>query len=172
MCDHMCDHTTRVFLWCELPARVTMHDAPVPHTMGCRAYMPCSFLIPREIECVCRYPIPARVCMCVYVCILADQFFSDGAWGSPPLKIRFGGLGTQLLWGGCHTLAHVSVAVLLLLLLELGWEMCIRHEQLGQEGLHSLFRCAHTQTRTQTHRHTQRGGDVYTTRTAGTGGVT
>jgi hypothetical protein len=67
-------------------------------------------------------------------------FASNLAFPQPVLTVRVGGLGMQLLWGGCHALAHVSVAVSLLLVLELGVEMCIRHEGLGQEGLHSLYR--------------------------------
>jgi hypothetical protein len=46
----------------------------------------------------------------------------------------------QLLFGGGHALAHVSVAVMLMLVLELGIEMCMRYENLGGDGLHTLFR--------------------------------
>ena len=46
----------------------------------------------------------------------------------------------QVMFAGAHAFAHLSTAVSLMLLLELGVEMCIRHENLGREGMHSLFR--------------------------------
>ncbi|MEW5320472.1 MAG: hypothetical protein WDW38_011542 [Sanguina aurantia] len=58
----------------------------------------------------------------------------------PVPHARSGGLPTQLLLAFAHTATHVSLAVLLMLLLELGVETCIRHEHLGEEGYHSLYR--------------------------------
>lgn len=70
----------------------------------------------------------------------AGHLFVNKNMPLPKLNLRFGGAGVQLLWGGGHALAHLMCAVTLVLVLELGVEMCIRHEQLGQQGLHSLYR--------------------------------
>uniref|UniRef100_A0A7S0RR47 Uncharacterized protein n=1 Tax=Chlamydomonas leiostraca TaxID=1034604 RepID=A0A7S0RR47_9CHLO len=57
-----------------------------------------------------------------------------------PLRARVGGLGVQCAWAGAHALAHLSAAVCLVVVLEVGLEMCVRHERLGQDGHHTLFR--------------------------------
>jgi hypothetical protein len=44
----------------------------------------------------------------------------------PMLKARQGGLGMRLLFTGVHCLLHVTAAISLMLLLELGVEMCVR----------------------------------------------
>ncbi|GFR41995.1 hypothetical protein Agub_g2809, partial [Astrephomene gubernaculifera] len=58
----------------------------------------------------------------------------------PLLPARVGGFALQLCFAAVHTLTHVSLAVVLLLLLELGVETCIKHERLGADGPHSLYR--------------------------------
>lgn len=61
--------------------------------------------------------------------------------GSPlAVRARLGGLATQLAYGVAHTLAHLSSAVALLLLLEMGIETVIRFEGVGVDGYHSLFK--------------------------------
>mmetsp|Transcript_31178 Transcript_31178/g.92979 ORF Transcript_31178/g.92979 Transcript_31178/m.92979 type:complete len:255 (-) Transcript_31178:755-1519(-) len=45
----------------------------------------------------------------------------------------------RFAYAAAHCLTHVSVAVMLLLMLELGTEVCIRHEHIGQDGAHSLY---------------------------------
>jgi len=44
----------------------------------------------------------------------------------PLAKLRTGGSSTQLLVGSIHAGAHLSLAIVLLLLLELGVEVCIK----------------------------------------------
>jgi hypothetical protein len=44
----------------------------------------------------------------------------------PLAKLRTGGSSTQLLVGSLHAGAHLSLAIVLLLLLELGVEVCIK----------------------------------------------
>ncbi|WIA33540.1 hypothetical protein OEZ86_006664 [Tetradesmus obliquus] len=58
----------------------------------------------------------------------------------PLVKLRTGGSSTQLLVALLHAGAHLSLAVVLLLLLELGVEVCIKYEHLGNDGLHSMYR--------------------------------
>ena len=55
------------------------------------------------------------------------------------VKIRLGGLFTQLLCAFAHAMLHLSAAVALLLLLEMGIETVIRFEGVGSAGYHSLF---------------------------------
>lgn len=58
--------------------------------------------------------------------------FADMAFGPdlkaarPWVSLRLGGLPTRLAVAGGHAAAHLSVAVVLLLLLELGVETCIK----------------------------------------------
>ncbi|KAL6778167.1 hypothetical protein ACKKBG_A17180 [Auxenochlorella protothecoides x Auxenochlorella symbiontica] len=56
------------------------------------------------------------------------------------VRARLGGFTTRFLFASLHCAAHVCCAVFLLLLLELGIETVIRHEQLGREGYHSLYK--------------------------------
>ncbi|GIL77238.1 hypothetical protein Vretifemale_6729 [Volvox reticuliferus] len=58
----------------------------------------------------------------------------------PLLTARMGGFGGQLAFATAHCLTHVSLAIVLLLLLELGVETCIKFERLGADGPHSLYR--------------------------------
>jgi len=51
-----------------------------------------------------------------------------------------GGFPAQLLFAAGHAAAHLSAAVGLLLLLELGIETVIRFEGVGTDGYHSLYR--------------------------------
>lgn len=45
----------------------------------------------------------------------------------------------RVLIGVLHVSAHLAAALILMLLLELGLEMCIRHELLATSGYHSLY---------------------------------
>jgi hypothetical protein len=56
------------------------------------------------------------------------------------VKARLGGLPAQLAYATAHAAAHLSAAVALLLLLELGVEMVMRYEGIGGDGYHSLYR--------------------------------
>ncbi|KAK2079809.1 hypothetical protein QBZ16_002204 [Prototheca wickerhamii] len=56
------------------------------------------------------------------------------------VRARVGGFSTRIAFAGLHVVAHVVAAVSLLLLLELGIETVIRHEHLGREGYHSLYK--------------------------------
>lgn len=60
----------------------------------------------------------------------------------PPLSMRarVGGLVTQLGYSGAHCAAHLCSAVWLLLLLELAIEVMMRHEGVGRDGYHSLYK--------------------------------
>ncbi|KAG2491434.1 hypothetical protein HYH03_010220 [Edaphochlamys debaryana] len=58
----------------------------------------------------------------------------------PLLPARLGGWGSQLALAAAHTLTHASCAIVLLLVLELGVETCIKYERLGADGPHSLYR--------------------------------
>lgn len=51
-----------------------------------------------------------------------------------------GGTAQQLLFATLHASTHLLVAVVLLLLLELGIETCIHYQSVGREGYHSLYR--------------------------------
>jgi len=53
---------------------------------------------------------------------------------------RKSGMLAAVTLGGGHAVVHLVVAVTLLCLVELGIELCIRYEQLGRDGYHSLFR--------------------------------
>lgn len=55
------------------------------------------------------------------------------------VKIRLGGVFTQLMFAFAHAMLHLSAAVALLLLLEMGIETVIRFEGVGSAGYHSLF---------------------------------
>lgn len=55
-------------------------------------------------------------------------------------KVRTGGTSTKLLFACLHTITHLTVAVVLIQILELGLLTCIKHEQLGKEGYHSMYR--------------------------------
>ena len=65
---------------------------------------------------------------------------SPAASRGPVAKLRAGGFATQLAVAAAHAGAHLSLAVALLLLVEVAVEMCIRHERLGADGPHSLYR--------------------------------
>lgn len=56
------------------------------------------------------------------------------------VKMRLGGLFTQVLCALAHAMLHLSAAVALLLLLEMGIETVIRFEGVGSAGYHSLYR--------------------------------
>ncbi|KAK9756332.1 hypothetical protein RND81_01G089700 [Saponaria officinalis] len=45
----------------------------------------------------------------------------------------------QVLIGILHAFAHLSAALILMLLLELGVELCIRHKLLATSGYHTLY---------------------------------
>ena len=51
-----------------------------------------------------------------------------------------GGTPQQLLFATLHAGTHLLVAVVLLLVLELGIETCIHYQSVGREGYHSLYR--------------------------------
>ncbi|GMH37404.1 hypothetical protein BSKO_05277 [Bryopsis sp. KO-2023] len=55
-------------------------------------------------------------------------------------KVRTGGEGMKLLFATMHTLTHLTVAIFLILVLEIGLLTCMRHKKLGNEGYHSLYR--------------------------------
>ena len=55
------------------------------------------------------------------------------------VRARLGGLPAQLAYAAAHTAAHLSAAITLLLLLELGIETVMRYEGVGQDGYHSLY---------------------------------
>lgn len=55
------------------------------------------------------------------------------------VRTRLGGFPAQLSYALAHAAAHLSAATLLLVLLELGVEMVIRYEGVGQDGYHSLY---------------------------------
>jgi len=55
-------------------------------------------------------------------------------------KVRTGGTGMQLMFAMMHTGAHLSAAVFLVLLLEMGVVTCIRYDAVSSEGYHSLYR--------------------------------
>lgn len=46
----------------------------------------------------------------------------------------------RVIIGFIHAFSHVSAALILMLLLELGVEMCIRHELLATSGYHTLYK--------------------------------
>lgn len=56
------------------------------------------------------------------------------------VRARMGGVAAQLAYAAAHTAVHLSAAIALLLLLELGIETVIRYEGVGSEGYHSLYR--------------------------------
>jgi len=56
------------------------------------------------------------------------------------VKTRLGGLFTELVCALAHAMLHLSAAVALLLLLEMGIETVIRDEGVGGAGYHSLYR--------------------------------
>lgn len=56
------------------------------------------------------------------------------------VRARMGGTPQQLLFAVFHAGTHLLVAVVLLLLLELGIETCIHYQAVGREGYHSLYR--------------------------------
>lgn len=56
------------------------------------------------------------------------------------VRTRLGGFPAQLSYALAHAAAHLTAATLLLVLLELGVEMVIRYEGVGQDGYHSLYR--------------------------------
>ncbi|KAK9809330.1 hypothetical protein WJX73_005806 [Symbiochloris irregularis] len=64
---------------------------------------------------------------------------TDTFWTALALRARSGGLQTQLVFACMHAFTHFAAAVLLMMLLELGVETCIKYEGLGAEGYHSLF---------------------------------
>ncbi|GLI59475.1 hypothetical protein VaNZ11_001358 [Volvox africanus] len=69
-----------------------------------------------------------------------DRRASSVSVPRPLLTARMGGFGVQLAFATAHCLTHVSLAIVLLLLLELGVETCIKFESLGADGPHSLYR--------------------------------
>jgi hypothetical protein len=70
----------------------------------------------------------------------AGHYANSAAQPAPLLPGRLGGSAMRLCWGAGHALCHVSLAVSLLLVLELGLELCSRHAGLGADGWHSLYR--------------------------------
>mmetsp|Transcript_9811 Transcript_9811/g.28079 ORF Transcript_9811/g.28079 Transcript_9811/m.28079 type:complete len:490 (-) Transcript_9811:369-1838(-) len=64
---------------------------------------------------------------------------SRGLSYSETYRVRSGGLPTQALVALVHTATHLSVAICLMLFLDLGIETCVRHGDLGAEGYHSLY---------------------------------
>lgn len=64
---------------------------------------------------------------------------TESMWTALAHRGRTGGLQTQLVFGFMHAFTHFAAAVLLMVLLELGVETCIKYESLGAEGYHSLF---------------------------------
>jgi hypothetical protein len=58
----------------------------------------------------------------------------------PTLRVLPPLLLPQLMVAVVHLAAHILLAVSLMLLLELGVEVCIKYESLGSEGMHSLYR--------------------------------
>lgn len=51
-----------------------------------------------------------------------------------------GGFSAQLFYATIHAFLHLSAAISLVILLELGTETVIRYEQVGRDGYHSLYR--------------------------------
>lgn len=56
------------------------------------------------------------------------------------VRARAGGASAQLTYAVAHAATHLSAAIALLLLLELGVETVIRYEGVGQDGYHSLYK--------------------------------
>ena len=56
------------------------------------------------------------------------------------VKARMGGFSAQLFYATIHAFLHLSAAISLVILLELGTETVIRYEQVGRDGYHSLYR--------------------------------
>ncbi|DBB07470.1 TPA: hypothetical protein ACH3X3_008941 [Trebouxia sp. C0006] len=56
------------------------------------------------------------------------------------LRARTGGAVTKCVFAFVHTAVHLLVALMLMVLLELGVETCIRYESVGKEGYHSLYK--------------------------------
>ncbi|KAH7619432.1 hypothetical protein NADE_006274 [Nannochloris sp. 'desiccata'] len=56
------------------------------------------------------------------------------------VRARLGGLPTRLAYATAHAAAHLSAAITLLILLELGIEMVMKYEGVGQDGYHSLYK--------------------------------
>lgn len=56
------------------------------------------------------------------------------------VKARMGGISAQLIYSIVHALFHLTAAIALLLLLEVGIETVIRYENVGSDGYHSLYR--------------------------------
>ncbi|KAL3147784.1 hypothetical protein ABBQ32_002515 [Trebouxia sp. C0010 RCD-2024] len=56
------------------------------------------------------------------------------------LRARTGGALTKCVFAFVHTAVHLLVALMLMVLLELGVETCIRYESVGKEGYHSLYK--------------------------------
>lgn len=56
------------------------------------------------------------------------------------LRARTGGALTKVVFAFVHTATHLLVALMLMVLLELGVETCIRYESVGKEGYHSLYK--------------------------------
>jgi len=56
------------------------------------------------------------------------------------VRARLGGLPTRLAYAAAHATAHLSAAITLLILLELGIEMVMKYEGVGEDGYHSLYK--------------------------------
>ncbi|CAM6089158.1 unnamed protein product [Calypogeia fissa] len=50
----------------------------------------------------------------------------------------------RIIIGLCHVAAHLTAAMILMLLLELGIETCVRHQLLGNTGYHTLYDWYHS----------------------------
>ncbi|KDD72728.1 hypothetical protein H632_c2969p0, partial [Helicosporidium sp. ATCC 50920] len=56
------------------------------------------------------------------------------------IRARLGGGATKFVCALLHCMAHVMLATTLLVLLELGVQTLLRHQKLGQEGYHAMYR--------------------------------
>eukprot|EP00873_Tetraselmis_striata_P039964 jgi/Tetstr1/460228/TSEL_005543.t1 len=68
-----------------------------------------------------------------------DSAAAGSASYAETYRIRSGGLSTRLAVAAVHSAAHLSVAISLMLGLDLAIETCVQHGVLGGEGYHSLF---------------------------------
>lgn len=54
--------------------------------------------------------------------------------------MRTGGQSMKLLFAGVHMIAHLTTAIVLILILELGVLICIQQQRLGKDGYHTLYK--------------------------------
>ncbi|KAG0612584.1 hypothetical protein M758_6G039400 [Ceratodon purpureus] len=76
-----------------------------------------------------------------YVSMIGTLVLSTLAISFVPVKVsRF----KRILIGSLHVISHLTSAMTLMLLLEIGIETCVRHNHLGTSGFHSLYDWYHS----------------------------